>query len=321
LPIPPIDWSGQGHASIGTQLRERAALAESAAAHFERPVQYFTPDEKVKLTQVAAAGGQPMLDLAKVMVDGFGPKAGKAISEISKDAPVLAHVASLMQAGGSPQFVRDAAEAVRLAADPTFKHPKWLTSESDSIQAAQNKVKVDTYGGAFVLAPQGGQSAEMTAQKAFFTRSARSGYDPKMPESTEKTAYERTLQEAAGARYQGSQRFGGVDSYKLGIFGFRTDYKVLLPTNVKSGEFKTIINAIRDEDLAGSKSPDGKPYTADRLSAAAPVATAGGYAFLMGDPFDDNPKYLMGSNGQPLVLNLQALEPTLRKRVGFAYAY
>lgn len=323
LPIPPIDWSPQGHASVGTQIRERIALAESAAAHYGRAPVYLTPDDKAIAQQAAKVGGQPMLDFARSIVEGAGPKAPKLLAEVSKDAPVLAHVASLMQAGGAPGIIRDAAEAVRLAADPTFKHPRWLTTESDTIQAAQNKVKVEQYGGAFALLKQSGYAAVQTAQKAFFTRSAEKGYDPKMPESSEKVAFERTLQEAAGARYQGSERFGGVDDYKPGAFspfGWRTEYKVAIPTNVKSGEFKTIINAIRDEDLKGTLSPDGKPYTAERLRSAAPVATAGGYAFLMGDPFEDNPRYLMGSNGQPFVLDLHALEPTLRKRVGYAYA-
>jgi len=324
LPIPPIDWASTNHASIATQLRERISLAESAAAHYGRPVQYLTPDDKAIAQQAAKVGGQPMLDFARSVVEGAGPKAPIVLAEISKDAPVLAHVGSLMQAGGAPGIIRDAAEAVRLAADPTFTHPRWLDKESESIQAAQNKVKVEQYGSAFALLTQSGYAAVQTAQKAFFTRSAEKGYDPKMPDSSEKIAFERTLQEAAGARYQGSERYGGVDSYTPGSwspFGWRTEYKVALPTNVKSGEFKTIINAIRDEDLTGTKSPEGKPYTVARLRAALPVAVAGGYQFILGDPFDDNPRPLMGSNGQPFVLDLHALEPTLRKRVGFAYAY
>jgi hypothetical protein len=50
------------------------------------------------------------------------------------------------------------------------------------------------------------------------------------------------------------------------------------------------------------------------------VATRGGYRFAAGDPASDDPKWIRGADGRPFVLDLERLEPALRKRVPGAYS-
>lgn len=319
LPVQPIDWASP---DVPGQLRNRASTAESIAAKNGAPVQYMTPDERSQISQVAAIGGQPMLDLARTMVAGFGDKAGTVMREISKEAPVFAHIGGLMQSGGSPALIRDAADAVRLEANPDYKHPRWLEKESDTIQAEQHKRVVDVYGGAFLMEGDTGRASEMTAQKAFFTRSARTGYDPKLEESASRKTFDRTLQEAAGATFdpRGVQ-YGGTTDYKTGsVYGFRTNSKVFIPGNIRADYFSTVLGSITDDDIKGAVAPNGKPYTARDLQGAIPVATRGGYRFAVGDPASDDPKWIRGADGKPFVFDIVGMEPILRKRVPAAYS-
>lgn len=316
LPVPPIDFASK---DVSSQLRDRVARAEQVGAQYGIQPSYLRPEERAIIEKVTAAGGAPMLQMAATIVDGAGNRAPKMLAEVSKESPVLAHIGGLMTMNGSPGLMRDAAEAVTLRQDKTFKHPRWLDKESDSIQTEQHKGTLETYGGAFFLEPDTGRAAAMTAQAAFFTRSARgAGFDPKLESTDAKKLYSRSLQEAAGATFQpdGTQ-IGGIATYKPGYW---TNYKVLVPNNMKQDSFGSVIGAIKDEDIAGAQGADGKSYTAHDLRRAVPVAVRGGYRFAVGDPMSDDPQWIRGRDGNPFVLDLERLEPALRKRVPGAYA-
>lgn len=319
LPVPPIDFASP---DAPQQMRDRIARADIVAGHYGTERAYLRPAERQLLENVASQGGKPMLEIAKMLVDGFGERAPRVLAEISTHAPTLAHVGGLVMSGGSPAVVLDAVEAVRLQQDKEFKLPKWLDKPSDSIQAAQSARARAVYGDAFSVEPDTGRAAQETARAAFFTRAVRSGHDPMLgtgtkPDAGATAAYDRALQEAAGATYIGNIQFGGVINYKPGYW---SEYKVMIPSGVKADGFRSVIGALRDEDVAGAVAANGKSYTARDFHSAVPVAVKGGYRFAAGDPGGDDPKWIRGADGRPFVLDLERMEPVLRKRAPAAYA-
>lgn len=320
LPVPAIDFAAP---NATDQMRDRIARADIVSGHYGTERTYLRPAERQLLENVASQGGKPMIEIAKMLVDGFGDRAPRVLAEISTHAPTLAHVGGLVMSGGSPAVVLDAVEAVRLQQDKEFKLPKWLDKPSDTILAAQNARANQVYGGAFGLEPDTGRAAQETARAAFFTRATRnSSYDPTLgtgskPDGGSTKAYDRALQEAAGATFVGNMQFGGVIDYKPGYW---SSYKVMIPSGVKADGFRSVIGALRDEDVAGALAANGKSYTARDFHSAVPVAVRGGYRFAAGDPTSDDPKWIRGADGRPFVLDLERMEPVLRKRAPAAYA-
>lgn len=317
--IPALDFGNP------QSLRERVARAETVAAHYGVQPTYLLPQESQALETAVAQGGAQMLTAAKVIADGFGDRAPLVASEVSRQSPVLAHMGALLSSGGSPAFVSDVAEAVKLRNDKDFKLPRWLDKPTDKQLKAQGDRARDVYGSAFVTAPDSQRAAEATAQSAFFTRAARRGHDPLLENSDSKAAFDRSLQEAAGARFTSDGvQYGGIGTVG-GWFSFsgRNAAKVLVPANVRADRFSQVIGAVTDADLTAlpvpPQSADGRAFTARDLQSATPVATRGGYRFALGDPTSADPKWIRGADGNPFTLDMTALEPALRQRVPGAY--
>lgn len=332
----PLGWAARvgtvdsptinfGSETQGAEMRTRVTSAEMVAREYGIAPTYLHPEEVKALTAATAAGGAPMLDTARAIVDGFGDRAGRVLAEVSKEAPVLAHTGGLLSGGlfgsGSKGFAQDVAEALALRANKDFKLPRWLDHPSDKILASQGTEARKVYGDAFMLAPDTGRAAEASSQAAFFARANRRGLSPIMEESSDsRSVYGRSLQEAAGATYdaQGSQ-YGGVIDYKPGYW---TTYKTLVRGDIRADRFKDVIRSVTDGDLGrlavSPMSADGKPYTARDLQNAVPVAAQGGYRFAIGDPGSDNPRWIRGADGRPFVLNLDAIGD-LQQRVPGAF--
>lgn len=320
--VPMIDFAAP---TAAQDMRGRIAAAEVVAAQYRIAPSYLRPEERRFLEVSTAAGGKTMIDTANMLVQGFGDRSSRVLAEVSKDAPVLAHTGGLLSGGlfggGSPVFVNDVADAITLKQNKDFKLPRWLDHPSDKILTAQNAKTRDLYGDAFHMVPDNGRAAEASAQAAYFSRANRRGYSALVDDSNSETAYKRALQEGAGATFaaDGTQ-FGGVTAYKPGYW---TNYKVLVPGNIRTDRFKDVIGAIKDDDLSrlpiSPQGVGGKNYTARDLQSGVPVAVPGGYRFAQGDPTSDDPKWVRGADGRPFVLNVEALEPELRKRVPGAF--
>jgi len=318
--IPPIDVNNPA------SMRDRVARAETVAQHYGIKPTYLTPQETAALEAATAQGGAPMLAAARAISEGFGDRAPRVFAEVSKQAPVLAHMGALYSHGGSVNFLSDVAEAVKLRQDANFKLPRWLDVPPEKIRASQGARRSEVYGGAFVLGPDSMRAAEGSAQQAFFARAYRRNLSPILEESSDaRAAYDRALQEAAGARFNADGvQYGGIGTVGgWGSFTGRTSAKVLVPANVRADSFDKVISAVSDADLAALPTPpktaDGRAYTARDLQAATPVADRNGYRFALGDPQSADPKWIRGADGNPFVLDFARLEPELRKRVPGAF--
>jgi hypothetical protein len=320
---PPINFAAP---TATAEMRGRIAMAEVIAQQYDNKLVYLRPEER-RMLQVSTAGGGPaMLTTARSIVDGFGDRAGAVLKEVSKDAPVLAHMGGLLSGGlfggGSPAFAQDVAEGIALQQNPETKKqlPKWATERPAALYQSEADRKVAQYGDAFLLAPDSASAAEASAKSAFMARAVHRGDDPRNFGTVTK-AYDRALQEGAGATFnRDGVQFGGIADYKPGYW---SSYKVLVPGSIRADRFRDVIGAITDDDLQkmpiSPQGAAGKPYTAAELRNAVPVAAAGGYRFAQGDPASTDPKWLRGADGQPFVLKLDAIEPVLRTRVPGAF--
>jgi hypothetical protein len=202
--VPPIDW---GKPEAVGQMQGRAARSEVIAQHYGQPVSYLRPAERTMLEAAASKGGEPMVTVANTLADGFGTKAPLAMREVAKDAPVLAHIGALTASGGSQQFVMDVAEGEKLRRDSDDKDNKLFCQNNLTRTTRSKRSAQLLYKDAFLLAPESGRAAIAAAERAFFARALRRGLDPTLGASsstvgaTDKAAFDRTIQEAAGATF------------------------------------------------------------------------------------------------------------------------
>lgn len=295
--------------ALAAQIRDRVAQARAVGGTLARAPQFIRPEEKARLTEIVAEGGDKALTLAAAIVRGSGTDAPAVLKSISDDAPLLAQAGNIMVNGGSLQAARDAFEANRLKAIKGSRVP-----EPDS--ATFGKTLRDDLGQAFVLQGEDQGRVRAAATAIAEARLARGGIDPKSSQAGD--IYKRAVQEAAGAVFVEGVQFGGVGSYKPGWW---SSYKVALPPAVRADSFREVMRNIRDEDLPALGVP--ATFKSRDLHDAVPVAVRGpngiGYRFAQGDPNSSDPRYLPDTSGKPFVLDFEAIAPKLRGRIPGAF--
>lgn len=293
----------------------RVAQAEAVAQHFGVKPVYLRPEERAALAQAQAAGGQALTATLGAVVSGFGDRAPRVLAEISDEAPMLARAGALVAIGGSTALAEDLATTVQRRNEPGYKAPNWKA-------AKLNEAANDVYGTAFFASPRERLATETVARAAFENRISRRGLPPDLSTSDSVDAYKRTLQEAAGATFDADGRqYGGIGIRdRNGWLPWGTD-KVVVPVNVRADRFDNVVDAIRDEDLARlPPGIDGKPVAARTIQKGHLVAVGvGRYRVAAGDPASDDPQWVTTQDGNYFVLDLNALEGTLRTRVPGAY--
>lgn len=323
--VPPIDFTAK---EAPLDMRGRIAIAEMGAQYYGQPPVYLRPEEVRQLELTTSTNGSSLMTAAKNIADGFGDRSPAVLNQVRKDAPMLSHLGGLLSGslfgGGSVTFAGDVANAVTLMADPEKAKtlPHWMTKPTDKTYTIENARTVEQYGDAFIMAPETGRNAEMSAKMAFGVRALRTGMSIDEVErggTKSRKGFNDALQEGAGAKFVNNQQFGGVTDFRAsGSYPWSwTNRKVLVPSNIRADMFKDVIGKITDDDL--SRMPVAPRYTARQLQQATPVAVSGGYSFAVGDPSSGDPKWVQGEDGKRFVLRLDAMEPELRKRIPAAY--
>lgn len=316
LDLPAFSEAADGAAAaeaLATQFQARTAQARAVAQTYRTSPQFLRPDEKAYLGEVARAGGERALRMVQAIIAGAGEDAPAVLEEIGGTAPKLAQAGVILAMGGSTEAVRDALatvqteDQVRGAQLPSLE-PRVRTERTRAV-----------FGTAFARQPQDEQRIVAAADAITRTRLNREKIDP--ASSTAQDIYERALQEAAGARFVNGFQYGGVVPYSRSIWSW--NYRTLVPNAIRADRFPDVIGALRDEDLARLPVPprtaDGTPYRARDIRGAVPVAVRGGYRFALGDPASEDPRWIQGADGRPFVLDIEAMEAELRRRVPDAY--
>lgn len=317
----PLDIGSDAFAG---QLGERLAAAKAAASTYGRPLQVLRPDERERLVALTQAGGDPALFVAEQIVAAAGPDAPTILKEVGGDAPALTMAGAILVNGGSRQAARDLFQAQAIKAIPGAK----LMTLPPLDEAA---IINETVGTAFLEHIEDGQRVRASTREIAAVRIEQGRLDPVSSEA--KAVFERALQEASGARFVDDRQYGGVGTVRpagIPIWGFREDLRqVVVPPGVDASRFGDLIQSITDEDLVGLPgipldeiavipgapgTADGRPFRARDLHRATPVATKGGYRFIVGDPGESPPRYVTTQDGQPFRLDWQAIEPKLRTR-------
>jgi hypothetical protein len=304
--VAPLNLSSSD--GFAATLANRIPEAEHVAQFYRREVQWFTPEERTELGVVGRRGGEPLVALARSIVAAGGERAPAILKEIAKDAPELAVLGKLQLEGGSPAAITDLARGLKLQRTDGYKKHLDLKGK-ETLEAIYAVV-----GDALRDMPEA-QSTTRSAADALYEARAQQ----RQLTAFDADLYKRGIREILGEREVGGVVYGGVVTQSGWLSG---SDGIILPTEVKQRSWREVVRIITPADLdaAGLGLPvgaDGKPVALSRVKAARLVQYgSGAYVVATGDPntrgqegwvYRDRP-------GQPFVLDLNRLAPTLRAR-------
>jgi len=325
-PIAPLDPRGDP-TKFFNALEARIPSAEHTAEHYGTQTTYFTPDEISALKTVEAQGGDQQLAVAKAIAQAGGPQAETMLKQAGLVAPGLAHLAKLQVLNGDPEFQRDVANTQHL-------------NNTDGGKASLERIKTPeaqdaasaTYGTAFDNPAMRDfkAGAVQAATQAYQTEALR---DPKLRGGSvpDPRKYTDDLQKAAGRTTDNQGNYyGGVATYQPDYGSWSTRASALpgqlvpIPPNMRQDQLGNVMHTLTDQLLAKQPNPpvggDGAtPVTVDQIRHGRLEAIGHGrYNVALGAD-DTDPQYVMTPGGQKYVLDLNQLEPILRRAIPGAY--
>lgn len=298
--VAPLDITDAG--TLAASLSQRTAQAEAIAAHYGTQPRYFTPAEADALKKSLEQSPLTLPSLASALAAGLGDDAPAALAELSKDAPLLAHIGGLVHATGEQRLAIEAGEALEMRRQPGYKSE--LPTDGKLASAARYFLR-DALGGD---AQAFGQLVE-TAAAVLERRASRRGLsleDFAEPGAPGRILFEEILDEAAGARVIGAVKFGGLT--------FVNDFAVIAPTDIAADSMADMLADLSADDLMfqeGVGSANGVPITLDQLRSGRLVRQADGrYLIATGDVAGGDPGYVPDINGGYFELDFRMLKRT-----------
>lgn len=312
--IVPLSLSAEGVGEgLAGEVSARVAQADAVAEAVGRVPQYLRPAEVADLKTLAATNPDAAIAAAAAIIEGGGAAAPDILKQLDSQARALSAAGVVMANGGSIEASRD----ILLGSRAPEGGGQWPTLTPTT----RGRIGREVLGLAMVAQPEDTLRTQEAAYNIAKVRIAGNGTDPRVDVTAAEQVYRDALAEAAGAVTVGGEQYGGVADYSTGFFSF--DKKVIVPPAIKASEFSNVVKSIRDEDLAALPAPpeteDGRAYRARDLHHALPVWTALGYMFSLGDPTDDDPRFIRGADGNPFMLDIEAMIPELRRRVPGAF--
>jgi len=312
-PVTVVDMNASPD-QLANQMRDRVAQVDAVARVLgQASPSYLRPDDKAALQGVVNAGGDRALATIEAIVRGGGPRATTILKEIGGDAPALAHAAALSTVTGERTFARTVAEGIAARQVPGSSPQR---PSNDDMDAAERKVL-----GAALRGLRTDERERTRAAVSLWVevQAQRRGIDLKANPSQ---LLEEGFRAARGETRQGDNTYGGVTTYRSPAW-FGGSVEVQVPPNVRQDRFGDVIKALTSEDLAALPNPpvmpNGNPMDANALRRMQPIFGPGGYRWAMPPDASGNRRPVMGKDGQPFVLDFQALEPTLRSRIPDAF--
>lgn len=285
-PIALVDSDGVSAAST---MSARKADAEAVAQHFGVPAQYLTESEQTALKTAAETGDpQTIKTVAYSISKGFGPAAPKVFGQVSKDAPLFAHVGGLMSMGAQPSTIDDLVEGLNL-----IRQDK-NTSPTD--QEIGTRMMDSGAQEALSFLPETRQAVGQSAAAIFAARAARLG--AAKPEGGWKEnggfdgTVDKAIDESLGAVFVNGKKFGGL--------GTVNGVSLVVPSGVKADGFEKVLRSLTPEEW--KKMGNGWPV--DYLGREIPVndvkdyypvsVGAGRYMLSTTDPTKVEPVFVKG---------------------------
>lgn len=266
-------------------LARRRDQAVKVRETYGSPLKLFTDEEAAEASQLEQNGGEALAMMAGQVVSQLASDAPAALAQLSDKAPVFAHLGGLLAGGSSPHVVKDAARGRALLAK-SEGNVRTLTPAVKVAELQGDRLRLDRVTR---LIPQAGAAIEQAADAIYLGRKGlASEFDGK--------AYQRAVQEAAGATFVGDVQFGGIASR-------RNSGKVLAPGWLRADRLDDVVNALTPTDLqaAGNGFPplheDGTPVSPRDVKAGRLVSIGPGrYWVAMGDPDSEDPRWLASAD-------------------------
>lgn len=288
---------------IGADLEERFQSARDVARYYNQPPQMFTKNERKHLETLVANGGEPLARVLGTIVRYGGADGLSAIREFSKDAPEAYMIGKLMHEGGSPSLI-----------DHATKEMKRRATEKDKyINKVDRKLSDPDVSDIMpVLARTPGlqDPVRHMTDAVYNYRHRAMGKD-----AFDAALYKSTMKEILGERKgQDGTPYGGVGTQNTGWF---KDDKVLVPPQVRQDSFDAMIGALRTEDFAAIGTPlhsNGKALTIGEVHKATWRSIGDGRYGLQVGGDADAPRYAVGADGRPFVLDVKPVLERIKTR-------
>jgi hypothetical protein len=303
--VEPLDFSDG--AKLQVSLAERSSDAAAVSQRYGIKPQYFTQTERDGITKLFEDNPASLPQLAMGIASGLGKDAPKALAELSKDAPVLAHVGGLLLANGNQKFAVDLADGLSMRKMDGYKSA--LPTDKALADAA-----AETFGAALSRNPELQSAALSAATAAFERRMAKKGLSIKdfdTAGSPARREYQAALNEALGATFQDGVQFGGITE----VNGAET----IAPADIEATALQTAIDNLSVDDLAAFdiRPANGIAFTTSQMRRAQLVAVGDGtYRMALGDPFSDEPQFIKTHDGKDFELDMRTLVKRQKAQVG-----
>lgn len=298
----------QSEETLQASLRARMAQADEVASVYGVTVKPLRDEEVRVLTSGMAKGGRALVTTVAALTAAAGPqRARDVLAQLSEQAPVMAHIGGLVSdPQRPPAIVNDAADWIAAKRIDGVK-PSGHIRAPEVAELARR-----THGGSIDHLMGLNHAAIETANAAYEMRAAgRSSFD--------EGVWVQAYREALGERRIDGRTYGGIAQAAQPATLFGHHGAVLVPPNIERERFRDVIDAIKIDDLK-----DALPFHGDEAATPATIADIRRGRLISVGPgqyqvetikFGDTSLVLLGADKRPWVLDLNRLEPALRKRV------
>lgn len=302
--VEPLDISNS--ATLAATLGERVSDAEAVAKHYGIQPKYFTAAEVDALRKQILLEPRSLPSLVSGLAAGLGRATPAALAEISKDAPLLAHVGGLQHMTGDQRVAVEIAEALDRRNQPGYKD---ALPPPAKLQAAAS----GALGPALIAVP-GTQAGAMEAATALFEARALSrGISLATFDQDGDAARELFLEafdDVLGATTRGGVKFGGLTE----VNGMTT----IAPPQLPADAIEDMLADLSADDMifqGAIGTANGVPIRVEDLRAAKLVMTAPGrYRMALGDVASGDPRYVPDTRGGYFELDVNMLAKTQDRR-------
>jgi len=293
LTVTPLDTSTP--AAFRASLSARAAEADAVADFYGTPKRFFRKAEVAALRQQAGENPEFLLAFARDL-EVLGRDTPRALAEISKEAPVIAHAAGIAVATRDDTVLSDTAQALGLRKIEGYE-PLALKPEGKRAAVA------DALGPAMMATPATEAAAIAHADLLFELRARAAGVDPAADPDSAAELYAGALNDALGAHQVDGAQYGGLTSVN--------GSPAVAPSWLRADTLEGLVQSLDDLDLADLPpiwSANGQPITPARLAGGKLLALGDGrYHLALGDPASGDAQLVMANPAQPWVLDLRRL--------------
>lgn len=297
--VPPLSF--ESNDAFRTSLSQRIAKAEQVGAIYDQAPVFLRPEERRRMIALAAPGGAQLLDVVKQISAAAGPRAADVLGEIAPQAPTLAVIGGHVGLLGNTAVAMDVADGVALARTKDYKPATPASSKAQ-------QWLYEALGNALGGVPQNERAFIDATNAAYAVRLQRRG------EQENADVWKSTLRQLLGERSRAGETFGGVTQYR--------GTSIVVPPDIKQGEFGSLVRAIRPEDFGDNPPRNAAgPATLSEIRGAKLTVRPGngGNDFYLNTGSEEAPQWLVDKSGKPFVLNLAQLKPALLERRPDAY--